>query len=130
MAAYFKVISACLTACLIVLSLDGRGKDFGILAILLTSVMAALAGLRFLEPALQFFRQAQSAAELPMDFIPLLMKVLCVGLSSRMVSELCDQSGGRLGKTVEFVAAALILNLSIPVYSRVLQMMQRLVNML
>lgn len=125
---YFRVLCGCILASLLTLCLGSRGKEFGALLMIAVCTMAFGVGMYFLQPIVAFFQQAQSMSALPADYLRLLLKILGIGLTTEIACSLCTQSGSTsLAKTLEFAGAALIVNLTIPIYTQLLELIQKLV---
>lgn len=125
---YFRVLCGCLLAALLTLCLGSRGKDFAGLLVIAVCAMAFGVGIYFLRPMIDFLQQAQSLSALPADYLRLLLKILGIGLATQMACNLCAESGSAsLAKTLEFVGAALIVNLTIPIYTQLLELIGKLV---
>lgn len=124
---YVRILCGALISAFLLLSLPQNGKTFGILLTMGACAMVLLAGIRFLEPIMDFLRQLRQTAGLPDDYLRLLLKVLAVGLSSELAATVCNLSGApALGKTVELVGAFLIVSFTVPLYAVVLELIQKL----
>lgn len=122
-----KAASVCLLSVLLTLSLGSKNKEFGslicIAAVLLTSLMAV----KLLEPLFDFIHQLELIESLPTACMQLLLKAAGIGLLSEMASNLCSQGGSsQLGKAVEFIGAVLIVDLSLPIYTQLLELIRKL----
>lgn len=122
-----KAASICLISVLLILCIGSKNKEFGslicIAAVLLTSLMAV----KLLEPLLDFIHRLEQIVSLPTACIQLLLKVVGIGLLSEMVSGLCSQGGSsQLGQTVEFIGSVLIIDLSLPIYTQLLELIRKL----
>lgn len=125
---YFRVLCGCLLAAFLILCLGSRAKEFGSLLVIAVCTMAFGVGVYFLQPIIAFFQQAQSMSALPSEYLRLLLKILGIGLTTEMACNLCNQSGSAsLAKTLEFVGAALIVNVTIPIYTQLLDLIGKLV---
>lgn len=127
MAVYIKVIGACLAAA--VVSQVVEQKAMTAVLLLGASIAAAALGMELLRPLTDFFGRVQGMTALPGTYLEILLKVLAVGISSELSAELCKEAGaGALGKIVRFSGAALILNVTLPVYTQLLELLQKLMG--
>lgn len=126
---YFRILCGALIASVLVLVLPDKGKNFGVLLIIGACTMALAAGIRFLTPILDFIQTLRVNTGLPDDFFRILLKVLAVGLSSEIAVALCNMSGASaMGKTVELLGTILIVSFTVPLYTSILELIQKLVG--
>lgn len=126
MTIFLKILAIALASA--VLSQVIEQKAMTALLLLGASLAACALALELLRPMTDFFTQLQSAA-LPGMYLGILLKVLAVGISSELASELCKEAGaGALGKIVHFSGAALMINVTLPVYTQLLELLQKLMG--
>lgn len=126
MTTFFKILAVALASA--VFSRVIEQKAMTAMLLLGASLAAGILAMELLRPMTDFFTQLQAAA-LPGMYLGILLKVLAVGISSEWASELCKEAGaGALGKIVHFSGAALIVNVTLPVYTQLLELLQKLMG--
>lgn len=127
MAVFIKVLGISLAAA--VISQVVEQKAMTAVLLLGACIAAAILAMELLRPLTELFSQVQGMTSLPGTYLEILLKVLAVGISSELSAELCKEAGaGALGKIVRFSGAALILNVTLPVYTQLLELLQNLMG--
>ena len=91
--------------------------------------MLALLALTSLRPVLDFLYRLEAVGNLQEYGLASLLKMVGVGLVSELVAGLCQDAGNSsLGKQVQFLGAAVILRLSLPLLETLLDLMERLLG--
>lgn len=122
-----KAAGICLISVLLTLCLGSKNKEFGGLVCIAAVLMTSLMAVKLLEPLLDFVHQLAQIDSLPTACMQLLIKAAGIGLISEMASGLCSQGGNTgLGKAVELIGTVLIIDLSLPVYTELLELIRRL----
>lgn len=127
MSIFFKVFCIGLTAALLSQVIEQKAMT----AVLILGACAAAAGLtmELLRPLTEFVFRLRLEASLPGTYLETMLKVLAVGICGELASELCKEAGaGALGKIVRFSASALILNVTLPIYTQLLELLQNLMG--
>lgn len=124
---FYKAAGFVLICTVLSLVLSGNGKHF---AIVITMAMCAgitIAAIRYIQPILSFFRQLQTAGNWNTELFVILMKSVGIGVLAQITALICADSGNSaLGKSLQLMASAVILWLSLPLFEELL----RLINLL
>ena len=73
----------------------------------------------FLEPVIRFMQRLQKLGSLSNDFLNVLLKIIGICFTAEIAGVICEDSGnGSLGKALQFLASAVILYLSLPLFSK------------
>lgn len=125
MVLFIQSAGAALLAVLLGLCLDRQGKDMGLLLTMAASVLILTAALSCLEPVLAFFQELQALGNLDADILQTLLKILGIGLIGEMTAQICGDAGrASLGKALQFFSGGLILWLSLPSFTLLLNLIQ------
>ena len=126
---YVKAIAGALIALMLCLCLSVKGKEIGILLALCVCVMVVCVGLSYLSTVLDFFGQLQRLIGLDNDLLNILLKAVGVGLTGEIACLICADGGqATLGKAVQILTAAVILWISLPLYSQILTLIEELLE--
>lgn len=91
--------------------------------------MVALTALEYLSPVISFVSQLEQIGGLDHSMIRILLKVVGIGMVSEIAALVCSDSGSSsLGKTVKLLGSAVILWLSLPLYSMLVELLQRILG--
>lgn len=106
-----------------------RSSQIGILLGLTACVMVAGAAAAYLEPVTALLDALQETGTLDGDMIAILLKAVGIGLVTEIASMICTDSGNAsLGKTFQLLGTAVILWLSIPLFTGLLELIQEILG--
>lgn len=129
MGLFLKACGAVLLAVILILALGNRTKDMSMVLAIAVCSMAALTALEYLKPVLTFVSQLEEIGGLDHSMIRILFKVVGIGLVSEIAALVCSDSGSSsLGKAVKLLGSAVILWLSLPLYSMLVELLQRILG--
>lgn len=129
MTIFLKVIAGILIAVVLSLTISKEGKDLAVLLSIGVMCMIMTAGLKYLEPVIDFFHKLESTGKLNPQMFKILLKAVGIGLISEITSHICSDSGNQaLGKGIHFAATAAILWLSIPLLDELLTLLETILG--
>ena len=122
--------SALALICLILyLILAKKDKDIASTLTVAACSMILLGAFNYLEPIIDFLVQLQELGSFDSTFVSILLKASGIGLLSEITSLLCNDLGNSaLGKTLQIAASAVILWLSLPLFSQLLSLMAEILG--
>ena len=129
MDAFLQCCGAVLVAVVLILSLGGKGKDMAAVLALFVCCLTLLAAVRYLEPVVEFLNILVQTGNLDKSLVSVLLKAVGIGIVSEIAALICADSGnGSLGKALQILGTAVILWLSIPLFTMVLELIQTLLG--
>lgn len=129
MDAFLQCCGAVLIAVILILALGGKGKDIASVLALFVCTLTLLAALRYLEPVVGFLDTLAQIGNLDRSLISVMLKAVGIGIVSEIASLICGDSGnGSLGKALQILGTAVILWLSIPLFTMVLELIQTMLG--
>ena len=82
-----------------------------------------------LEPVLDFLRELETLGDLQGDMLGILLKAVGIGLVSEIAGLVCTDAGnGSLGKTLQMLGSAVILYLSLPIFTAMLELIREILR--
>lgn len=128
---FFQSVALVLLAVIAVLTLQGAGKGIAQMLSLLVCAMVLAVAARYLRPVLDFAKKLRAVSALDSDVLTILLKAVGISVTAEITTMLCEDSGnGAMGKTVQFLATALVICLSLPLLTALLDLMEEMVNRL
>ena len=122
------VLAWVLLAVVLGLSL-GKQKDIGVLLTMAVCCMVAMIAISYLEPVLDFLRELDTLGDLQGDMLGILLKAVGIGLVSEIAGLVCTDAGnGSLGKTLQMLGSAVILYLSLPIFTAMLELIREILR--
>lgn len=122
---FLKATAAVLLSVILFLILNPHFKELGMLITLAVCCMVAIVAGQFIEPVVGFLDTLQQVGNLDESFLAILLKVVGIGFLSEIAALVCADAGNTtLGKTLQMLAACVILWLSIPLLNSLLELIQ------
>ena len=129
METFVKAAAAVLVAVVLVTVLSKNSKDMAVVLGICVCTMVLLAAVSFLSPVVQFVQRLQELGGLDNTMVEILLKAVGVGLISEVAVLICSDSGNQvMGKALEYLAGGVILYLSIPLFTELLELMQTILG--
>lgn len=121
--------AAVLVAVILISVLGNDRKDMGMLIGTGVCCMVVLLALEYLKPVLDFIGQLENMGDLDHSLIQRLLKIVGTGVISEIAALICADSGNHaLGKSVQYLACAVILWLCLPLYAMLLELLQKIMG--
>lgn len=129
MTAYLQTVAGALVAVILCCVVSRQGKDLSLLMALAACAMVLTAAFGYLEPVVAFIRTLKETARMDEGLFQTVLKAVGIGLISQIAGLICTDSGSAsVGKAVELLGAAVILWLSLPLMTALLELVQQMVG--
>lgn len=126
---FLKAAAGVLIATLLCLTLSKQSKDFSIVLIIAVCVMVAVVALDFLQPVFTLLRNLATLGQLDTQMLKILFKSVGIGLLSEFVCTLCTDAGyASMGKALQLLASIVILYMSVPLFSSLIELIQSILT--
>ena len=126
---FWKTAAGILTAVILWINVNKSNKDVSILMTLAVCAMAMIASAVFIEPIVSFVKKLQEIGKLDSDLVSVVLKVVGVGIVTEIAVLICKDAGNEsMGKTLQFVSASVALWLSIPVFEKLLSLLDKILG--
>lgn len=129
METFIKAAAAVLIAVVLITALSKNGKDMATVLGICVCSMVLLAAVSFISPVVQFMQRLQELGGLDNTMVAILLKAVGIGLISEVAVLICSDSGNQgMGKALEYLASGVILYLSIPLLTELLELMETILG--
>lgn len=126
---FLKASAGILTALILWLSLTKYNKENSVLLTLAVCAMVISVSLVFLQPIIDFLRTLQNMGELDTDLISVVLKAVGIGLISEISALVCKDAGNEsMGKALQLLSSILVLWMSIPVFEKLLTLLDNVLG--
>ncbi|MBR4109877.1 MAG: hypothetical protein IKK41_06190 [Oscillospiraceae bacterium] len=126
---FLKAAAGVLVAVILVLVLMKQGKDLSVLLIVAVCAMVLCAALSYLQPIKDLIIRLQTIGQLDSDTLSILLKAVGIGLIAEVTGLICADAGNAaMGKTLQFLASAVILWLAIPLLNELLELLDTILG--
>ena len=123
MAIIFKLTAAVVVSLVLLIILEKGEKHIAVLLSVAICCMSIAVSAEFLRPIVKLIKQLQRSAEMDGYFLSQLIKAAAAAAICEITAVLCTESGySSLGKTVQRVGNFVILYLSIPLITALMDL--------
>lgn len=120
---FFQAIACVLVAVVLYALLSRYGMDMTVLLSLAVCAMVLAAAIGYLKPVMELVETLQDMSQLDPSVLNIVLKTLGVGLTAQFCSLICSDAGNSaLAKSVELLASAVIIWMSIPLITQLLEL--------
>ena len=124
---FVKAAAGVLVALILHLILTRQGKDFSVLLTVAVCCMMAAAAMEHLEPVIAFFEKLQTLGQLDSSMMTIILRAVGIGLLAEIVGLVCSDAGNAaLGKTLQILASAVILWMSVPLFTSLIELVEEI----
>ncbi len=107
----------------------GRNKEIGTLLLVLGCCVVLITAVSFIEPVFAFISKLQALGNLNMEMLEILLKCAGIGLVAEIAVLVCNDMGNAsMGKTLQILASAVILWLSLPMLNSLLDLIGKILG--
>jgi stage III sporulation protein AD len=129
MTGFFQIASGVMIAVILGLAVSKQGKDMTLLLSMAVCCMVLVAAAGYLEPVLSFLESLQDLGKLDSGMTGVILKTVGIALVAEIASVICSDAGNAaMGKTVQTLAAAVILWLSLPMMQALVELIQQILE--
>lgn len=126
---FWKTAAGVLTAVILWINLSKSNKDVSVVMTLAVCAMAIIASAAFLQPIVSFGKKLQEIGKLDNELVSVVLKVVGIGIVTEIAALICKDAGNEsLGKTLQFVSAAAVLWMSLPVFEKLLALLNKILG--
>jgi stage III sporulation protein AD len=129
MVQFYQTTACVLVAVILILTLRKQGNEFALVLSILVCCMVGFLAAGFLEPVVRFMQRLQKIGALNQELLNILLKIVGICFTAEIAGLICEDSGnGALGKALQFLASAVILYLSLPLLSKLLDIVEGMLD--
>lgn len=126
---FWKAAALALIAGVLSLTLKKQDKEYSLLVSIAACLMVTAITVTYLNPVFFFLKKLETLGDLRADMLSILIKALGVALASEIASMICTDAGNAsLTKAIQLLGGAVILYLSVPMFSALLDLIQKIVG--
>ncbi len=129
MTLFLKAAALAMVSAILCMVVGKQEKDFGLLISIAACTMIMAAASKYLEPVFSFIQRLEGLGNLKGDMLKILTRVLGIGIISEIASMVCTDAGNAtLSKTIQLLGSAVILYLSIPMFTSLIDMIEEILG--
>lgn len=124
---FIKSAAGTLVALIMYLILAKQGKDISVLLVVAVCCMLATAAMQYMEPVITFLNRMQQLSNLDSAILQIILRAVGIGVLAEITSLVCTDAGNAaLGKTLQFLAVGLVLWLSLPLFTELIDLIEEI----
>lgn len=129
MTLFLKAAALAMISAILSMVVGKQEKDSGLLISIAACTMITAITITFLEPVFTFIHRLESLGNLKSDMLQILTRVLGIGIISEVASMICTDAGNAtLSKAIQLLGSAVILYLSIPMFTSLIDMIEEILG--
>ncbi len=122
---FLKVTAGILLSLVFILVIAKSGKDYSVAMVVVACCLIAAATFSILEPVLDFAKELQSVSDLDHEMFTVVLKAVGISLLTEITANICADAGSNaLGKLLQIFSGIVILWLSLPLFSALLELVK------
>lgn len=126
---FIKAVSCILISLILWLCLERNGKDISVLFSLAVCVMTLFLAASMFKPIIQLVEKLRELGNINKEYIKVILKVVGIGLISEIISLICKDVGNEsLGKVLQILSTILILVISVPIFDKLLDLLNNILS--
>ena len=126
---FIKATAGVLTALILWINLHKQAKDFSVLLAMLVCAMVIIAAIGFLNPVIDFIMDLQEIGNIDSDLLSVILKVVGIGLLAEFTALVCKDAGNEaMGKALQILSSVVVLWLSLPVFEKLLSLLDKILG--
>ena len=126
---FIQAAAAVVTAAILGLCLDRQGKDIALVLTVFVCTLVLSAAVVYIKPVMDFAVKLRDWIRIDHTILGTLVKVVGIGMVSEISVMICGDAGrASLGKAVQILSSGVILAVSLPIFSLVLELIDSLLG--
>lgn len=129
MGIFLKAAAGILVALILWLCLSKHTKDLSVLLTITVCVMVIIAAIGFFRPVIDFVNRIKKIGNLDGDLLGIILKVVGIGLITEFSALICKDAGNEsMGKALQVLSSVVVLWLSLPVFEKLLSLLDKILG--
>lgn len=110
--------------------LSKQTKELCVILLIFVCAAIVTAALSFLDPVIRFLEKLEDIGQLNGEFVRILLKTAGVSILAEVLALLCSDGGNAaLGKAVHILAGCVILWMAVPLFTKLLELIETVLQM-
>lgn len=124
---FLKVSGGILISLILYLILAKQNKDISVLMTVAVCIMVFAVVVSYIKPIMTLITQLQDMGDLDSQMVRVLCKAVGISILSEIVMQVCADAGNSsIGKTVQILSSSVILWLSLPLFTKLMDLVKEI----
>lgn len=126
---FFRCTAAALVTAVLTMTIRPHSQQIALVLAMVACCMIAWSAVKLLSPVVRFLQQVKLSAQLDDTFVSMLLKIVGIGLLGEICASVCADSGNSaIARCMQLLAVSVILYLSLPLFSSLLELIERILG--
>lgn len=126
---FIQCAAIALVSILMILTLKGRNNEIAVVISLACCCMMIVGAIGLLSPIMDFMQRLQGMSNLDPQLLGIMFKSVGIGILGELTARTCEDAGSSaIAKTLHFITTITILYLSIPLFQKILELIERIMG--
>ena len=126
---FIQAAAVVLLTVIVAMTLDSHARTTAVMLVMIVCTMVLGAGLRVLQPVLDFIQSLSEMTMLQDEILGVLFKTLGIAVVCEIAVMICSDSGHTsLGKALQMLSNCVILWLSLPLFQALVDLLQTIME--
>ena len=126
---FLKSTATILIAVILGLALSKQEKDFALLLTVSVCCIVITATVHYLQPIVNFLSKLEALIMLESNLLGILLKTVGISMIAEIASLICADAGNAtLGKVLQYMAATVILWMSMPLFEGLITLIENILG--
>lgn len=122
---FIKATAGILITLVMYLILARQGKDYSVLLTLFACCSVSIVVMQYFEKIIDMLRNLQTIGHIDSGTFQIILRAVGIGILAEITSSICADAGNAaLGKTMQILASALVLWMSVPLFEGLLSLVE------
>ena len=129
MSIFLKAAAGVLAAVTVWLCISKYNKDVSVIVTMAVCAMVLVCAMTFIQPIIVFLEKLQATGNLDRDLISAIFKVVGISVIGELCMLVCKDAGNEsMGKSLLFLSATVAIWISIPVFEKLLSLLDEILG--
>ena len=126
---FLKICAISIIATILSLTLSNQRKDVALLLSIAVCCMLGVVIINYFRPVFDFFKSMKNLGDLDGNLLSTMLKCVGIGFLGEITTTICNDAGNNaMGKILHLLTTVLILSLSVPLFERLLSIIQEILT--
>lgn len=124
MSIFFKSAAGVLAALTVWLCINKYNKDISTIITLTVCAIVIISAMTFIRPVINFMTKLQVTGNLDRELLSVVLKVVGIAIIGELSNLVCKDAGNEsMGKALQFLSASVVIWMSVPVFEKLLSLL-------
>ncbi len=126
---FLRCAAAALLTVVLTVTVRSQNQQIALVLAMLVCCMIAVCAVKLLLPIVDFLRELKLTAQLDDTYVEIILKIVGIGLLGEICTSVCTDSGNSaVARCLQLLTVSVILYLSLPLFTALLSLIERILG--